>query len=252
MQTPTAACGLMLITTFFTTKKDWQRERYVKPSFSKFQKLYQTVFELGLNVTVIYDDLPEDILKQYGCERWRWEKVTIDDDHKKYGVNDVRYFFFERLLKQHTEWRYLFVIDAFDVKVKMNPCHTLQPGKLYVGSEREKLKGHPWMQVRFKKMGGKYDEWYSKKITPEMNIMNCGITGGHRDVMLRVFREMVEIQSDPDLPCRKKNQEINVNMAALNFIVYNSFEKNIITGPPLHSNYKRFEEDRKDVWFIHK
>merc|ERR1711970_1186718 len=108
----------MLITTFFTTKRDWQRERYAKPSFTKFQKLYQSVFQLGLNVTVVYDDLPDDILKQYGCERWRWEKVSLDDYDRKYGVNDVRYFFFERLLKKYTEWRYLFVIDAFDVMVR--------------------------------------------------------------------------------------------------------------------------------------
>merc|ERR1719443_1496042 len=86
MRTPSTSCNLMFLSSFFTTRKDWQREKYVKPSFSKFQKLYQTVFELGLNVTVIYDDLPEDMMKQYGCERWRWEKVALSEFDKKYGV----------------------------------------------------------------------------------------------------------------------------------------------------------------------
>merc|ERR1719478_728335 len=105
----------------------------------------------------------------------------------------------------------------------MNPCYALQPGRLYVGSEQEKLKGHPWMKARFGKLGGKYDAWYNNSITADMKILNCGITGGHRDVMLQLFHEMIQIQSDPNLKCRKKKQDINVNMAALNYIAYNNF-----------------------------
>lgn len=252
MHTPSHGCGLMLLSSFFTTRKDWQREKYVKPSFVKFQKLYQTVFELSLNMTVIYDELPEDMMIKYGSARWRWEKVSLEDFSKKYGVNDVRYFFFERLLQHHAEWKYVFIIDAFDVRVRMNPCPALQPGKLYVGSEKEKLKGHPWMKMRYLKLGGSYNTWYKTKVDANMNIMNCGISGGHRDTMLMLFRKMIGVMSDPNLACRKANQDINVNMAALNYIVYNSFKNNIITGSPVHSPYKRFEVKRKDVWFIHK
>merc|ERR1711933_344368 len=111
MVKPSHTCKLRLLTSYFTTRKDWQREKYAGVSFSKFQKLYQTVHELGLNVSVIYDELPEDILKKYGHDRWTWEKINLADYDSKYGVNDVRYFFFDRLLQQHTEWEYVFVID---------------------------------------------------------------------------------------------------------------------------------------------
>ena len=30
---------LMILTSYFTTKKDWQRGKYVKPTFSKIQLL---------------------------------------------------------------------------------------------------------------------------------------------------------------------------------------------------------------------
>merc|ERR1719313_1563935 len=113
MESPKSGCGLMLLSSFFTTRKDWQREKYVKPSFKKFQQLYQTVFQLGLNMTVIYDDLPEDVLNTYGCPRWRWEKIKLSDYDSKYVfVNDVRYFYFERQVQKHTEWNYVFIIDA--------------------------------------------------------------------------------------------------------------------------------------------
>jgi len=70
--------------------------------------------------------------------------------------------------------------------------------------------------------------------------------------MLNVFQKMIDIMSDPELAVRKKNEDINVNMAALNYIVYNDYKNDIITGHPVHSAYKRFEHRRKDVWFIHK
>ena len=72
----------------------------------------------------------------------------------------------------------------------------MQPGKIYVGGEQDRprsvrsmesecvamwacsspvdallllcccrLKKHPWMKARFQKMGGKYNQWYTTKVT---------------------------------------------------------------------------------------
>ena len=30
----------------------------------------------------------------------------------RYGVNDVRYFFFERLVQQNREWKYIFIVPC--------------------------------------------------------------------------------------------------------------------------------------------
>merc|ERR1712176_1209319 len=35
MPQPSASCGAMLLTTYFTTKKDWQRLKHVEASFDK-------------------------------------------------------------------------------------------------------------------------------------------------------------------------------------------------------------------------
>ena len=79
----------MILTSYFTTKKDWQRGKYVKPTFSKIQslgrtpksncliaqfpfaamsqpelrKLYQTAVTNGLSVSVLYDVLPQEFLE---------------------------------------------------------------------------------------------------------------------------------------------------------------------------------------------
>jgi len=249
---PSSSCGLMILTTYFTTKKDWQRGKFAKPSYSKLQKLYQTTAQNGLNVSVVYDQLPDDLIAKYTSDRFHFVQVDLNDFDKRYGVNDVRYFFFERLLRENKDWEHIFIVDAFDVRVPMNPCPGIQKDKLYVGGEQDKLNGHPWMKARFSKMGGKYNTWYKTKVDNKMKILNCGITGGHRKVMQRLFGSMIKVLQDPALSARKKDEDINLNMAALNFIVYTEFEGQFINGQPLHSVYKRFQTKRKDVWFVHK
>ncbi|CAE7948194.1 GATL10 [Symbiodinium sp. KB8] len=247
-----ADCGLMILTSYFTTKKDWQRGKYVKPTFSKIQKLYQTAVTNGLSVSVLYDVLPQEFLDAYASERFRFVQVNLTQFDKRYGVNDVRYFFFERLVQQNRDWKYIFIVDAFDVRSGMNPCTGMQPGKIYVGGEQDRLKKHPWMKARFQKMGGKYNQWYTTKVTDKLKILNCGLTGGQRDMMLKLLSRMVQVLQDPALAIRQKNEDINLNMAALNYILYVEFDGKFQYGPPVHSAYKRFENKRKDVWWVHK
>jgi len=247
------SCGLMVLTSYFTTKKDWQRDKFAKASFTKIQKLYQTAVSNGLSVSVIYDSLPEELLTKYSSERFNFVKVNLEEYDSRYGVNDVRYFFFSKLVQQNEDWKAVFIVDAFDVKSGMNPCSGIAPGKIYVGGEQDRLRKHPWMKARFSKMGGKYNDWYTKKVTDKMKILNCGLTGGRRDMMLKLLSRMVQVLQDPALSVRKKDSEdINLNMAALNYILYTEFEGKFSYGAPMHSTYKRFESKRKDVWWIHK
>ena len=80
------------------------------------------------------------------------------------------------------------------------------------------------MKARFQKMGGKYNTWYTSKVTEsaalstvqpsdlrEMKILNCGITGGQRDVMLKFLTRMVQVLQDPALAIRQKNEDINLS-----------------------------------------
>merc|ERR1711988_1227702 len=62
---PSGSCGIVLLTSFFTTKMDWQRLKFVKPSFKKMQIFYSSAARRGLNVTMIYDQLPDSIVNTY-------------------------------------------------------------------------------------------------------------------------------------------------------------------------------------------
>ena len=44
-----------------------------------------------------------------------------------------------------------------------------------------------------------------------MKILNCGITGGQRDIMLKFLTRMVQVLQDPALAIRQKNEDINLS-----------------------------------------
>ena len=44
----------------------------------------------------------------------------------------------------------------------------------------------------------------------------------------------------------------NLNMIVFNYVVYNVFNQNVISGFPLNSDYKKYQNKRKDICFIHK
>jgi len=267
MQEPSSSCGLMLLTTYFTDKKDWQRQKKYTPDFGQIHRLYRTAMKNGLNVTVLYDELPAEMRQQYQSSTFVFHQVDLSDYDRRYGVNDVRYFLFDRLVQEHTNWRFVFIIDAFDVVVGMNPCEYLEKeskneGALFVGGELDKLGGHPWMKARYERMGGKYKKWFKTMSSKKTKILNCGITGGKREVMQNFLKEMKAVISDPNLTVRannakaaeegKKGEDIHVNMAALNYLADNGRLGTVVTGAPVHSKYKKYETDRTNVWFVHK
>lgn len=252
MPPPTHQCGLMLLTTYFTTKKDWQRGNIrAKADYGKIRHLYHSAVPKGINVTVLYDQLPSDFVQRYSNDRFQFHQVDLKEVDSRYGVNDVRYFFYLKLLEQHPDWKNIFLIDAFDVQVPLNPCPGIEDGKLYVGHEPHRIHRHPWMRARYMQMGGRYLSWFLH-VPQKLKILNCGITGGRREVVLSLVKRMTEVLSDKNLAARRKpRQEIDLNMPALNYVVYNEFQ-NFVTGTPVNSVFGRFQTHRQNVWFIHK
>jgi len=245
-------CGLMIITTFLTTKMDPQRGNFVDANFTKIRALYLTALWHRLNVTVLYDDLPRSVLQRYACSRFQFARVQLNTLDKQYGLNDVRYFLFDWIVREHPEWRMIFILDAFDVQVGMNPCSRLRDDVLYVGSEPSELKSNPGVLLMFHDLGGKYNAWYRREVQ-EAQTLNGGIMGGHRVIVQEFLSQMLAVLSDPRLSVRRRiGGTINVDMAALNYVVHTSFIERAITGEPVHSVYKGYQTERTDVWFIHK
>ncbi|KAF4664286.1 hypothetical protein FOL47_005217 [Perkinsus chesapeaki] len=239
-------CETRILTTYFTQQKsDWQREgAKTKVKYKYMRKFYESVRKVeGVWAEIIHDGLPGDFIANYTTKKISFVYCNLHNYEKRLGVNDVRYHCFKERLLAHPEWEFAFTTDLTDVFVKSNPCPYARKhrDRIFVGRETVELPHHPWMEKRFQELSGKYYTWFqslSSSGPEDKRIFNCGILGGTPRLLLRLFDRMLEVIEDPELRIRKESPdvEINVNMAALNWVLFNSYEPDTIqSDQPVHS-----------------
>ncbi|KAF4679350.1 hypothetical protein FOZ62_001311 [Perkinsus olseni] len=256
-------CETQILTTYFTQhKSDWQREGVrTKVKYKYMRKFYESARTVpGVRVEIIHDGLPEEFIANYTTDKIKFVYCDLHQYEQRLGVNDVRYYCFKERLRANPQWEFVFTTDLTDVFVKSNPCPYARRhrDRIFVGRETVDLPNHPWMEKRFRELSGKYYNWF-QSMSPigveDKRIFNCGILGGTPPLLLRVFDRMLEVIEDPDLRIRKETPEaeVNVNMPALNWVLFTSYSPEAIqSDQPVHSRYKSWESDRTDVWFVHK
>lgn len=250
-----ATCNTVVFSNVFSGRKDWQRGGHIKPGFDYFQHFHDSVVSVaGVRAVVFYDELPGNVTEQYSTPNFRFVHVNLSTFDRHLGVNDVRFLVFQKYLQEHPEYETVFTTDISDVVVRHNPCTLVakSPHKLFVGTEENTLAGNGWMKDRFRSMGGRYMEWFSKQTDKSEVVFNAGIIGGRRGVILEFLAKVTTVLLDPALAARRSGSEVDVNMAALNWVLRRDYPSDqVVSGKPLHSKYKAYEVQR-DVFFTHK
>jgi hypothetical protein len=250
-----------LLTTYFNSKPHPLYEHTVeKNSIAYIAPWYRSVDRLGLRGVIFHDGLSEEFIETYSTSKI--EFVFVDPAQFEYSVNDQRYLVYDHYLRAHPTIDKVFMTDASDVFVVQDPFAFVAPGLVYVGNQPGRL--HPpepagdslesfsysFIRERLEAAGSQYlallDDLGSRSIRSEHPVLNAGILGGCRTVMLellKAFREVFLAISQP--------QE-NLNMGVLNYVIYRDSSFEFVTGVPVHSQFGKYENKRKDVWFIHK
>jgi len=252
------SCETVLLTNVFGTRKDPQGKLHAPPDFSYFERYYRSVLSVPggrVKAVVLHDFLTEDVTSNYTTKdgSMSFVKVDISGLDPLMGLNDLRFQLFDEQIKKHPEWETVFITDISDVVVVHNPCGFVekQPERIFSGSQRVALKPYPYMNGKFEELGGKYLEWYDSLVDYKRTLMNAGILGGKRSVVLKALSALNAVLLDPELSSRKQKTDVTVNMAAFNYALHSNFEGHMVTGFPLHSKFWNYE-NRTDVYFRHK
>jgi hypothetical protein len=269
-------CDLMLITFLFTRMQDKRTEITPTPIFENMSAFYESAMKQGVDVTVLYDELPIDILMTAN-KRFQFEQVSLEDYEALEGVNGARYKIADSLLHRHPEWKYVFLVDPFETIVAGDPCLDVADDRLYTAIEPNLIRSYAGedsaLSTQFREMGGRYQQWWQgASPNGDWKTFSDGIVGGHRDVMLTFTGEMLRVLTDPDVIERNKKTGVNVNAAAFNYLMQVVLKPKIKvkTGRPVHYCYWGFEAARKlgppehecymservgdhtGFWFVHK
>mmetsp|Transcript_21322 Transcript_21322/g.38986 ORF Transcript_21322/g.38986 Transcript_21322/m.38986 type:complete len:308 (+) Transcript_21322:50-973(+) len=239
-------CTTHVVSTFFTQKGDWQDHgEHVEPKFRKIAGFYRSVLSTpNVHVVILYDKLPKNFTARYThLGKFEFQMVNLTAYDALLGVNDVRFVVFRDFLHTRPDYSVVFFTDLFDVKVLRNPCPLVMqrsPRKIFVGSEVQHSLDFKWMRKRFEDMGGKYLEWYRRATQKDkaMVIFNAGLLGGRRGQVMAFLENLAAVEEDSLLLTRQRGHEVDVNMGAFNWVVYQHTSRNQrVTGHPLHSDF---------------
>lgn len=196
-----------------------------------------------------------EIFKNLGLslEKNRVRGVLLNDcfeNGSEYGFELIKVAgsinpYFQRWLSQyqylrdHPEIDNVFVVDVSDVTMLKNPFPELVDGKLYVGDEPTNLF-NKWMMVNHP-----YDPVKSfLRSNPRNILLNCGVVGGSRDVVMKLCHDMVRLYFDNG--CKDK-----FDMGAFNYICYTKYSGRFEHGRKITNVFKSFDLSG-DHYFAHK
>lgn len=214
-----------------------------KDFFPYIEKWYNSIIENKLNAVLFYDGLSDDFVKKYQTDTVKFEKV----DSFAYSNNDYRFFCFRNFLEEN-KFDFVFHTDASDVVVVKDPSALVESNpdcSYFACKDSIPLKNFPYIQVHQKYNWDDHvrclmhnDRW---------DLINMGVVGGRYDDMLKFYQEFCFTR------IKMGDPTFNSDMWILQYLLRVVFQdKKFLMGYPVCSEFKKYEEERKDVYFIHK
>lgn len=235
----------VILTSYFATRKDPQRNLFVgKDNFAYIEPWYLSMKNAGLHGIIFHDHLSPEFVSKYTTPDIKFQKVDLTK-YKCTSLCVLRFFVYKdylQTLSATEKPRKLFMTDVSDVTVVQSPFKlVVNPDAIYVGDEPKTNGSSKWMEKDYKNAHLPYEFMKNEMI------LNAGVVGGfYCPIMLLLMLMCDHFATMPD-------SDANCDMATLNFCIRTNWSKeNIICGSPLNSVYKNFENQRQDVFFIHK
>jgi len=216
-----------------------------KNDFSYIAPWYNSVKNLSLEGRIFHDGLTDDFVEKYSTEKIKF--IYADCSSQEYSPLDYRWFCYRDFLKNN-QFDSVFISDCSDVTVVKDPSQIINKNKnfdLYVCKDSLKLGDFPYLDIH-KKMnwGGTMNFMLNSK---RWDLINMGVIGGSFDNVIdfldKYYYTRTEINEKFD----------QADMWVGQYVFRHLMEgKKIMVGDPFTSEFKKYENDRKDVYFIHK
>jgi glycosyltransferase involved in cell wall biosynthesis len=198
------------------------------------------------------------------CEKWTFDEAVLnalfqsipdkiyctvlcDEDCGHYEFTTpkhsnpylAKWIAFKEYLEANPQYDNVFCVDGTDVEVMHNPFYYIVPNKIYCGDENSILD-NAWLK--------NYHPYFIHFIKRyrSMTLLNAGVLGGSRKIVLEFLTEMVRL-INTILDCGM------TDMALFNYVLRTTFINRIESGRKVTTVFKSFDkENRLKSWFKHK
>jgi hypothetical protein len=218
----------VVLTCLLTAERDPQRGRRWKADSGLLTTLRESVTRHDRHLVVLHDKLTD---RDGGLTTF----TPVPPGGNPYWVRWVHY---RNWLERHPEVQWVWCVDGTDVEMLHDPFGRMSPDRLYVGSEEETIggwHGGPWLA---KGANPATQAWLADH--PDMPILNMGVLGGHRDVMLEATGALAA-----------RAGESAWEIGAFQQIAAEMFADRVVTGPQVHSVFHA-NDRTADAWWRHK
>lgn len=218
--------------------------------YSLVQDWVNSVSDLNLQGIIFHNNFSEATLAKHQNKKIIFIKI---DYEYQFNPNVFRYFVYRDFLVEHPEIENIFVTDVSDVVVLQNPFEQklfiAHPDKLFCGDEPKHLDNE-WMNEHSNHLRNKISNYSNyEKIFAEETLLNCGIVGGNKTVMLEFLKKLCVLHQNYNYD---NETAYTGDMGAFNYLMRTQFNARVEHGAPINTVFKMYETDRMDCWFRHK
>ncbi len=209
------------------------------------KKWYDSIISTNLNAVMFHDSLTDDFVKRYSNDNIKFIKVEPGD----YSNNDFRFFCFNEYLNSiSNNPQYVFHTDASDVVVVKDPSELVSSNSsidYFACKDSILLEQFPYMDIHERV---NWEDTLLFMINKQnWDLINMGVIGGKFDKMLTFYREFVRIREE------LSNPSFNSDMWICQYLLRSQLQPcELMIGDPVCSEFKKYQNERKDVFFIHK
>ena len=213
---------------------------------------YASVRALGLPAVVFHDELSPAFVARLTTPRIRFRRVAPSP----WTPNDARFFVYHAFLQKHRCDR-VFLTDISDVRVARDPFVGVRRFRapLFIGAEvypapiGHTIGRHHWLMRRIARARGprssEVPDFFAAR-GYELPTLNAGVIGGAGKAVRYFLAHFTRVRRAIGRP------ERNLNMPIVNYVFHRYLAGRFRAGAPVTSVFKSYEQDRTDVWFIHK
>lgn len=216
--------------------------RVTQNSIKYIEPWYYSIRDLNIEGRVFYDNLSEEFVEKYQTDKIRFIEVQTSE----YSNNDWRFFCYKQFLEEN-KFDYVFLSDSSDVKVVKDPSNLVESTDYDFYACKDSIKLNKFPYLSFHKEAG-WENFVSIAIEHHaLDLINMGVIGGRYKKILDFLHKFYQIRVDLG------NPDFNANMWVGQYIFRSLLkDERLMIGEPFTSEFKKYQDDRKDVYFIHK
>lgn len=233
---PTQRATGTVLSLMLTSKPDPQRgEKIQLADYAAYLRpWWTTVNRVGLRGVVLHDGLPQQFIASATTDHVRFQQVTLGSWPLLHDRHRLVRDYLRQATDPHLGDQHVFVTDISDVAFKRDPFTLIEQDRgqhrIFVGSETKTIASCRCLRQEV-------TQQFGMLLHGDRQVVNPGILGGTRTEVLWLMERIVHCIA-------AQSQLVNSDMAIVNKVVHDNYSPGeIYTGPPLHSQFKRWEFD---------